>query len=118
MDNMIQKTAFREAFGDSPRVKVWDFLLDNAGLDWSKSDMAEQTGISRATLNRFFNDIVKQKLIFKTRTIGRATLYMLNRQLPLVQKLLDLGFVLTENAFEKEFGTRKAKKKLKVAAVA
>ena len=118
MNFMMQKTAFREAFGDSPKVKVIDFLIDNSIGDWSKSDMAEQTGISRATLNRFFNDLVKQKMIFKTRIIGRATLYKLNRALPLIQKLLELDSILTDNAFEKEFGKRAPRGKVRVAAVA
>ena len=113
MNGVIQKTAFVEAFGESPRIKVIDFLLDNALLDWSKSDMAEQIGISRATLNRFFNEIVKQKMILKTRRIGRATLYKVNRQLPLIQKLLEVDDLLTKNAFEKEFGKHAAKKQAK-----
>jgi DNA-binding transcriptional regulator YhcF (GntR family) len=110
---MIAKTAFRETFGDSPRVKVIDFLLDNDLIDWSKSDMAEQTGISRMTLNKFFNELIKQKMIFKTRRIGRATLYKVNRQLPLLQKLLEIDDLLTKNAFEKEFGKHAAKKQAK-----
>lgn len=92
----MQKSAFVKTFGESPKIKVLDFLLDNRILDWSKSDMAEQTGISRATLDRFFDDLVKQKIIIKTRNIGRAELYKLNKNLPLIQKLIELDILLTK----------------------
>lgn len=96
MDDM--KSAFMQAFGDSPKIKILDFLLDNRTLDWCKSDMAEQSGISRATLDTFFNQLVKDKIIVKSRTIGRATLYKLNRQNLLVQKLIELDYSLNHDA--------------------
>ena len=45
------KSFFRKTFGESPKIKVLDFLLDNRTLDWCKSDIAEQSGISRASLD-------------------------------------------------------------------
>jgi len=96
------KSFFRKTFGESPKIKVLDFLLDNRTLDWCKSDIAEQSGISRASLDRFFDQLVKDKVIIKSRTIGRATLYKLNRKLPLVQKLIELDYLLTEKGQSKK----------------
>lgn len=92
----MKKSAFVKVFGETPKVKVLDFLLDNRTLDWSKSDMAEQTGISRSTLDKFFDDLIKDKVILKNRNIGRATLYKLNQKIPLVQQLIDLDMFLTK----------------------
>jgi len=112
MEEMVAKTAFMEAFGDSPKIKVIDYALDNYIFDFSKSDVAEGTGVSRTTINKFFGELVKQKILVKTRKIGRATLHKLNAALPFVRKLIELDDLLTKNAFEKEFGKGKANKNI------
>ncbi len=86
----MEDSIFVKTFGASPKVKVLNFLLDNDMLDWCKADMAEQTGISRATLNKFFDELVKSEIIVKSRDIGRARLYKLNKKLTLVRKLIEL----------------------------
>lgn len=92
----MKESIFVRTFGNTPKVKILDFLLDNDLLDWSKSDMAEATGISRAILNTFFEQLVKDKIILKNRVIGRATLYKLNKNLLLVQKLVELDNSLSK----------------------
>ncbi|NQV09184.1 hypothetical protein HQ529_05010 [Candidatus Woesearchaeota archaeon] len=77
-------------FGRSPRVLVLDFLLNNSTIDYCKSDIAARTGISRATLELFWNELIKTNIITRTRKIGRAEMYKLNKELPLVQKLMKL----------------------------
>lgn len=104
---LMHKSAFVKVFGENPKIKVLDFLLDNRALDWSKSDMAEQTGISRSTLDRFFGDLVKDEVIIKNRSIGRATLYKLNTNLPLIKKLIELDIYLSKKVGVVEVLTKK-----------
>lgn len=92
MDN----SAFVKTFGNTPKVKVLDFFLENDVFDYSKSDVAEQTGISRATLDGFWDSLVKSRIIIESRRIGRAVLYRLNTQLPLVKRLIELDNFLTK----------------------
>jgi len=91
-----KQSVFLSTFGNTPKIKVFDFLLDNRTLDWSKSDIAEQAGISRATLDNFFDCLVKDKIIIQNRNIGRATLFKLNLELPLIQKLIELDVFLSK----------------------
>ncbi|MFH1181708.1 MAG: hypothetical protein V1702_02000 [Candidatus Woesearchaeota archaeon] len=92
---LMKESMFVRMFGNSPKIKVIDFLLDNSGLDWSKSDMARQTGISRATLDGFFDSLVKDSIIVPTRIIGRARLFRLNTQLAFVKKLIELDMLIS-----------------------
>jgi hypothetical protein len=89
------KSNFIKIFGNSPKVLTIDFLLDNILIDFHKSDVAEQTGISRSTLNIFFEDLIKDKLIIKSRIIGRAQMYQVNKQNLIIKKLLQLDKSLT-----------------------
>ncbi len=47
---MEDSLLIRELGIKSPMLKVLDFLMDNESFDYSKTDIAEGTGLSRATL--------------------------------------------------------------------
>jgi hypothetical protein len=95
MDEMAD-SRFVQTLGRSPKILVLDFLLDNDQLDYCKADIAEQTGLSRATLDRYWDELVKSKIIVESRQIGRARLFKLNKALPLVQKLLKIDILLNK----------------------
>jgi len=84
------ETLFQKVFGDSPKVKVLEFLIEGRELDYSITDIAEGADIGRTTLFRIFNDLVKTKIIVPTRQIGNAKLYKLNIGNPLVKKLIQI----------------------------
>ncbi len=46
------------------------------------TDISESAGISWNTLKEIFPAFVKQRIVEKTRTIGRATMYKLNEDQP------------------------------------
>lgn len=88
-------SCFKYLLGDSPRIKVLDFLLEYDIFDFSKKEVADKTKISRGTLNKFWNILVKEKIILKTRKIGNGTLYKLNRGSPIVKELMRLDFTIS-----------------------
>ncbi|GAI85042.1 unnamed protein product, partial [marine sediment metagenome] len=51
---MQDKSLFIEFMGDSPMIRVLDYLLTERDLDFSITDMAENAGIGRATLYRIW----------------------------------------------------------------
>ena len=96
------KTIFVETFGDSPNIKVLDFFLTFSEFDYSKSQIAEEVGISRVTIEPIWNKLVKSKFLIKTRTVGRAEMYKLNKADPKVRELMDLSFRLSAAAADSE----------------
>jgi len=96
LNKMMNDSVFVDIFGKSPRVLVLDFLLDNHIIDFHKSDIAEQTRISRSTLDVYFDDIVEHKLIRKSRIIGRAQMYKVNTDNPVMRQLLLLDRKLSQ----------------------
>ena len=59
---MEGKSLFIEFMGDSPTIKVLDYLLIERELDFSITDMAENAGIGRATLYRIWDNLIKNKI--------------------------------------------------------
>ncbi|MFC1698065.1 hypothetical protein ACFL1H_07005, partial [Nanoarchaeota archaeon] len=76
----MNKSLFIEFMGDSPMIRVLDYLLTERGLDFSITDMANNAGIGRATLYRIWDDLIKNKVMIHTRIIGKAKLFKLNNE--------------------------------------
>ena len=93
---------FVQNLGESPFIKIIDFLLDNYIFDFTKSDIARETGISRVTLDKFFNILIKQGIIFKTKKIGMAEIYRLNTNSEIVKAINNLEMVMIKNKYLKQ----------------
>lgn len=66
-------------FGDSPMVKILDFLLDEWDLDFSKADVARETGVSWKTVNEVWSKLERFGLVEYTRTVNRARMYRVKK---------------------------------------
>ncbi len=103
---MAEKTSFIMVFGESPVAKVLDFLLDNQEFDYSLTDIAKGAEIAWSTLHEFWPDFVKLGIVKKTRKIGRAELYKLNVENPLVKKLVEIDMLVSSEMINKELQER------------
>ena len=83
-------TIFTKAIGNTPKIKVLEFLIEGRELDYSVSDIAEGAEIGRTTLFRIWNDFVGLGIVKPTRVIGNAKLYKLNMDNAFVRKMADL----------------------------
>lgn len=96
------KSVFVETFGESPLIKVLDFFLMYPDFDYSKSQVAKEAGVSRITIEKIWNELIKKEIIIKTREAGNAVLYKLNTKNPKVKILMKLDFELSSAAIEQE----------------
>ena len=100
---MKETTIFREALGNSPVIRVLDFLIEGRGLDYSLTDIAENANIGWTTLHRIWDKLVQLNIVVPTRKIGRAKLFKLNEENPAVEKLIKLYDTLLYMETEKYF---------------
>ncbi len=92
--NMETKSLFIEFMGDSPTIRVLDYLLTERDLDFSITDIAKNSGIGRASLYRIWDDLIKNKIIVPTRVIGKAKLYKLNKDNVIIKKIIEVDDTL------------------------
>ena len=85
----------KHIFGETPIIKILDFLIDHAGYDYSKTEIAEHAGIGWTTISHHWSNLEKWELVTSTRKIGRATMYKLNEQSPIVSQILKLDGIAT-----------------------
>ena len=99
---MEGKSVLERKLGSSPVIKVISFFLTFREFDYSKSQIAEETGVSRITVNKVLQKLVKENILSKTRKIGRSQLYKLASENEQVKKLIELDNALCEIEAGKE----------------
>ncbi len=95
---MQTKTAFLQIFGESPVLRVLDFLVVNEDFDYSMTDIASLSGVGYSTLKLFWNRLEDAKIMKQTRIVGKAKMYRLNFDNPVVNKFRDFYWETTKVA--------------------
>ncbi len=86
----MEKTSlFLKHVGDSPRMRVLQYLIEGRDFDYTLTDMLH-AGISWGTINSLIPELLTLGIVVKTRKIGRATLYKINRENETAKQLMKL----------------------------
>ena len=104
---MKQESIFAEYFGDTPMVRILNFLMLGKDFDYSMTDIAEGSHVGWTSFTRAWRELEKKKVVIPTRTIGRARLYKLNTEDPTVQKLIKLHWEIIKTETDKLLSKRK-----------
>jgi predicted transcriptional regulator len=95
---MENETIFIEVFGSNLVMKVLDFLISFQSFDYLLTEIAKNSGVSYSTLQTFWDKLVRNKIVIKTRRVGKSDLYKLNTENPAVKQLIKLDWNLTKGA--------------------
>ena len=91
--------------GDSPKLRIIDFFLDNPLFDFTKKEVIEALGMSKQTFYKYFKDIEKYGIVNVSRKIGKAKLYKINLENPIVKMLREfetqLSLIIAKQEAEK-----------------
>lgn len=69
---------------------VFQYLVKIRGLDFTISDVARNTKMTRVTLYKIWKDFLDNEIIIKTREIGVAKLYRLNEENEVTKAFVNL----------------------------
>lgn len=89
---------FIDFIGNNPKTKVIDFLIDNQLFDFTKRDMERITKVSKIKLEKIFNDLIKQKIIFKLKKEGKF--YRVNKNSEIFKALIELDIAILKNHYK------------------
>ena len=109
---MRDESIFVEYFGDSPLLRILNFLILGKDFDYSMTEIAEGADVGWTSFTRAWKRLLQKKVAVQTRTIGKAKLFKLNTADPTVQKLVRLHWEILKEETNKAMG----KKHLTVAA--
>lgn len=90
-------------FGDTPQLRVLDFLIDNHFFDYPVTEIAKESNVSYNSLKVFLNNFIESGILMRTRKIGKSDYYKLNIENAFVKNLIKLDWMLTKsNVLEEE----------------
>lgn len=98
---MAEESIFLDYVGDSPWMRVLQYLIEGKDFDYSLTDMLNAE-VSWGTLNHIVPKLLKLNMIVKTRKIGRATLYKINQNHMAVKQLISLYDTLILESLKKK----------------
>lgn len=109
---MVNKDSiFIKTFGDYPALRIIDFLIESDMFDYPITEIANNSNVHFQTFKKIWPKFVKKKFVTKTRKLGNSELYKINKNNPVIQKLIELDqFICKQEADEK------TKKKVMVKA--
>lgn len=90
------KSLFLEYFGDTPQLRVLDFLIDNHFFDYPITEIAKGSNVSYNSLKVFFQKFVKSEIIIKTRKVGKSDYYKLNLENNFIKNLIKLDWIIVK----------------------
>jgi len=104
---MKEKSLLLQLTGEMPLFKIIDFLVENKGTDFTKSDIAKGAEISRASLFNYWKELETHGIVKITRKFGKTKLYTLNSKNIISKRILDLEKALISEALIKETQKKK-----------
>lgn len=89
-----------DIFSGREITKVIDFLIDNMGADYTKTDIAIGSSVSRPTVQDIIQKLLQMEIVLPTRRLGHTELYKLNTTSPLVKSLIAFDGEVSKIMFE------------------
>jgi predicted transcriptional regulator len=106
-----EDSIFIKTFGDYPTLRIIDFLIESDMFDYPITEIAKNSNVHFQTFQKIWPRLVKNNFVVKTRKLGNSELYKINKENPVVQKLVELDKFLC-----KQYASRAIKKKVLIKA--
>ncbi len=87
---MNEESILVKFLGNSPKIRIIDFFLDNKLFDFTKKELVKELGMSYTTFYKIWDEFEKFGVVKVNRKIGKAKLYKLNKDNPIVTNILRL----------------------------
>ena len=97
-NGLDNNSIFVEVFGSNPIIKVLDFLITFADFDYPLTEIAKNSGVGYSSLQSFWDKLIRNNIVIKTRRVGKSDLFKLNTNNPAVKQLIKLDWNLTKNS--------------------
>ena len=85
-----RRSVILELFGSSPKTRVLDLFLDNPLFEFTRNEVVDALGMAKSTLYEVLPELVGASVVVETRRIGKAQLYRLNDESPVVDGIRGL----------------------------
>lgn len=79
---------FTDYLGETPRARLLDFLGDHPTSDYNITELASKSGLTRVTVYKTLEDLLKVKMVNQTRDVGQSKMFAIHMEHPVIQSVL------------------------------
>ena len=96
-----EKSMLLEVLGDTPELRIIDFLITNMHDKLYKNEIIKRIGSNRTTFFKAWKNLEKYDIVTPFKKVGRSTLFQLNLENKFVKWLLRLDMSLIEQSVQR-----------------
>ena len=98
----MTKSVFLQEEGNTPKNRIWGFLIIHSEYDYSMKDIARYSKVGYTTLKELWKELKEKKVVVQTRVVGKAKMYKLNLKNPVVTKFIDYYWAVVDSVVRRE----------------
>ena len=98
----MPKSVFLQEEGNTPKNRIWSFLIIHSEYDYSMKDIARYSKVGYTTLKQIWKEFKEKKIVVQTRVVGKAKMYRLNLKNPVVNKFIDYYWAVVDSVVKRE----------------
>ncbi|MBI3027579.1 hypothetical protein HYY70_05705 [Candidatus Woesearchaeota archaeon] len=98
----MPKSVFLQEEGNTPKNRIWSFLIIHSEYDYSMKDIARYSKVGYTTLKQIWKEFKEKKIVVQTRVVGKAKMYRLNLKNPVVNKFIDYYWAVVDSVVRRE----------------
>jgi len=106
MKEKENKSIFLQVFGDTPQLRIYDFLIDNHFFDFPLTEIAREANVSYKSLQKIFPEMIKLGIIKKTRRIGKSNYFQPNIDHPFFRRLINIDWMLSKQSADMKYAKK------------
>ena len=98
----MEKSVFLQEEGNTPKNRIWGFLIVHSEYDYSMKDIARYSKVGYTTLKELWKEFREKKVVIQTRVVGKAKMYRLNLKNPVVNKFIDYYWAVVDSVVRRK----------------
>src|SRR3989339_231680 len=98
----MPKSVFLQEEGNTPKNRIWGFLIVHSEYDYSMKDIARYSKVGYTTLKQIWKEFKEKKIVVQTRAVGKAKMYRLNLKNSVVIKFIDYYWAVVDSVVRKK----------------
>lgn len=98
----MKKSVFLREEGDTPKNRIWSFLIVHSEYDYSMKDIARHSKVGYTTLKQIWKEFKEKNIVIQTRIVGKAKMYRLNLKNPVVNKFIEYYWTVVDSVVRRE----------------
>ena len=103
----MEESVLMSTFGESPRMKIIDYLIEFPTNEFTHSDLVDAIGMSRTTVFRELKSLDDQNMIKFVSKLGKSPTFRINLKNPIIRMIQQAIFLKSDDVADRQIAKRR-----------